>query len=118
MADKTISIVLAVYNKAAFLPATLASLYAQAGAGQEFNLEFVLVDDASTDSSLQVAESFFATLEHELLADTDFHTRREAHRAVAEFIEAWYNPERRHSTLGYVSPVQYEQQLARSARAA
>ena len=42
-----------------------------------------------------VAESIFATLEHELLADADFHTRREAHHAVAEFIESWYNPERR-----------------------
>jgi hypothetical protein len=51
-----------------------------------------------------VAEAFFATLEHELLADADFATRAEAHRAVAEFIEVWYNAERRHSTLGYVSP--------------
>jgi transposase InsO family protein len=66
-----------------------------------------------------VAESFFATLEHELLADADFHTRREAHAAVAEFIDTWYNGERRHSTLGYVSPVQYEVQLRhRLARAA
>jgi transposase InsO family protein len=65
-----------------------------------------------------VAESFFATLEHELLADADFMTPREAHAAVAAFIDTWYNPERRHSTLGYVSPVQYEQQLRQLARAA
>jgi putative transposase len=66
-----------------------------------------------------VSESFFATLEHELLADADFHTRREAHHAVAEFIDTWYNGERRHSTLGYVSPVQYEAQLRQQpARAA
>ena len=65
-----------------------------------------------------VSESFFATLEHELLADADFPTRREAHHAVAEFIETWYNGERRHSTLGYVSPVQYEQQLRQVTRAA
>lgn len=65
-----------------------------------------------------VSESFFATLEHELLADADFHTRREAHHAVADFIDTWYNGERRHSTLGYVSPVQYEQQLRQVARAA
>ena len=65
-----------------------------------------------------VSESFFATLEHELLADADFHTRREAHHAVAEFIDTWYNGERRHSTLGYVSPVQYEAQLRQVARAA
>jgi transposase InsO family protein len=66
-----------------------------------------------------VAESFFSTLEHELLATADFRTRPEAHRAVAAFIETWYNAERRHSTLGYVSPVQYEQLLRQQvARAA
>lgn len=65
-----------------------------------------------------VAESFFATLEHELLADADFHSRREAHHAIFEFIEAWYNRERRHSTLGYISPVQYEAQLHQATRAA
>jgi len=65
-----------------------------------------------------VSESFFATLEHELLADVDVHTRAEAPHAVAEFIESWYNGERRHSTLGYVSPVQYGQQLRPVARAA
>lgn len=62
-----------------------------------------------------VSESFFSTLEHELLADESFHTRREAHRCVAEFIESWYNVERRHSTLGYVSPVQYEEELRQRA---
>lgn len=61
-----------------------------------------------------VAESFFATLEHELLADADFAGPREAHVAVAAFIDEWYNPERRHSTLGYVSPIAYEQQLRRA----
>ncbi|HEY0779873.1 MAG TPA: IS3 family transposase, partial [Gemmatirosa sp.] len=65
-----------------------------------------------------VAEAFFATLEHELLAGADFATRAEAHAAVAAFIEVWYNVERRHSTLGYVSPVQYERRLGRLARAA
>lgn len=66
-----------------------------------------------------VSESFFATLEHELLADADFATRREARDAVAMFIESWYNVERRHSTLGYLSPVQYEAQLRQPvARAA
>jgi putative transposase len=55
-----------------------------------------------------VAESFFATLEHELLADADFASRHAAQRAIFEFIEVWYNRERLHSTLGYLSPVQYE----------
>jgi transposase InsO family protein len=64
-----------------------------------------------------VAESFFSTLEHELLAATTFASRAEAHGAVADFV-GWYNGERRHSTLGYVSPMQYERQLGRLARAA
>lgn len=56
-----------------------------------------------------VAESFFATLEHELLALDEFLTRTQARQAIFVFIEEWYNRERRHSSLGYVSPVQYEQ---------
>jgi transposase InsO family protein len=58
-----------------------------------------------------VAESFFATLEHELLADNDFASHRAARGAIFEFIEVWYNRERRHSSLGYVSPVHYEQAM-------
>lgn len=59
MTEKRISIVLAVYNKAAFLRDTLASLFAQDGSGQDFLLDFLLVDDASKDDSLAVAEDFF-----------------------------------------------------------
>jgi transposase InsO family protein len=55
-----------------------------------------------------VAESFFATLEFELLQQSDWHTRAEARRAVFRYIETWYNRKRRHSTLGYVSPADYE----------
>ena len=58
-----------------------------------------------------VAESFFATLEHELLTDATFHARQAARRAIFEFIEVWYNRERRHSRLGSVSPAEYEQRL-------
>ena len=65
-----------------------------------------------------VAESFFATLEHELLATADFHSHREAERAIAAFIDDWYNPVRRHSTLGYVSPMQYERHLRIAGKAA
>jgi transposase InsO family protein len=50
-----------------------------------------------------VAESFFSTLEHELQAGDDFASRAAAHRAIFDFAD-WYNGERRHSTLGYVSP--------------
>lgn len=56
---KTISIVLTVYNKAAFLRDTLASLHDQDGAGTEFQTDFILVDDASRDDSIAVAEAFF-----------------------------------------------------------
>jgi glycosyltransferase involved in cell wall biosynthesis len=55
----SISVVLTVFNKAAFLPDTLASLYRQEGAGSDFTLDFILVDDASTDASLAVSEAFF-----------------------------------------------------------
>ena len=65
-----------------------------------------------------VAESFFATLEWELLADGDFATRGMATRALVPFIEDWYNRDRLHSALGYVSPNAFEQHLTRRRRAA
>jgi putative transposase len=55
-----------------------------------------------------MCESFFATLECELLARRRFKTQTEARMAVFEFIEGWYNPHRRHSALDYLSPVNYE----------
>jgi len=55
-----------------------------------------------------LCESFFATLECELLARRRFATPVEARRAVFEFIEGWYNPHRRHSALAYLSPLAYE----------
>lgn len=65
-----------------------------------------------------VAESFFATLEWELIERSDWHTHAEARRALFDYIETWYNRQRRHSTLGYLSPAEYEQQLALTRRAA
>jgi putative transposase len=65
-----------------------------------------------------VAESFFATLEWELLADADVATRTMATRALVPFIEDWYNRERLHSALGYVSHKAFEQDLTRRRRAA
>ena len=62
-----------------------------------------------------VAESFFATLERELIARRTWHTRAEARHAIFTYIETWYNRRRRHSTLGYVSPVTYEEQLGMAA---
>lgn len=62
-----------------------------------------------------VAESFFSTLEFELLMQSDWHTREDARRAIFRYIETWYNRKRRHSTLGYISPAAYEQQLQEAA---
>jgi len=53
-------------------------------------------------------ESFFASLECELLDRRRFATRVEARLAVFEYIEGWYNPHRRHSALDYESPTSYE----------
>ena len=55
-------------------------------------------------------ESFFASLKKELVHRSSFATRGEARAAVFEWIAVWYNRKRRHSTLGYLSPEQFEQQ--------
>lgn len=55
-----------------------------------------------------MAESFFATLEREVLNRRRFRSQAEARMAIFEWIEGWYNPHRRHSGLGYRSPVNYE----------
>jgi putative transposase len=62
-----------------------------------------------------MAESFFATLECELLDRRRFKTQAEARMAVFEFIEGFYNPRRRHSSLGYLSPVKFECQFTATA---
>lgn len=56
-----------------------------------------------------VAESFFATIKKELIRRRSWPERRELTGEVFEYIEAFYNPVRRHSTLGYLSPVQFEE---------
>ena len=63
-----------------------------------------------------VAESFFATLKGELLHRRSWPTRAAAQQAIFEYIEVWYNRQRRHSTLGYVSPTAYEQTHRATAR--
>jgi putative transposase len=55
-----------------------------------------------------MCESFFATLECELLDRERFRTQADARLAVFDFIEGWYNPRRRHSALDYLSPMIYE----------
>ena len=55
-----------------------------------------------------MCESFFATLECELLDRERFPTQADARLAVFDFIEGWYNPHRRHSALEYLAPMIYE----------
>ncbi len=57
-----------------------------------------------------MCESFFATLECELLDQKPLRTQAEARMAVFDFIEGWYNPHRRHSALGYQSPNAFERE--------
>jgi transposase InsO family protein len=54
-------------------------------------------------------ESFFASLKKELVHHEDYQTRAEARASIFEYIETFYNPKRRHSSLGYLSPAEYEQ---------
>ena len=63
-----------------------------------------------------MCESFFATLECELIDRSRFRNLFEARSAVFEFIEGWYNPRRRHSALGYRSPNEFEKAFATQAR--
>ena len=58
-----------------------------------------------------MCESFFATLECELLDRRSLRTQVEARLAVFDFIEGWYNPNRRHSGLGYLSPLEFERRV-------
>ncbi len=55
-----------------------------------------------------LCESFFATLEGELLARQRFAAQAATRLAVFDFIEGWYNPRRRQSGLAYLSPIAYE----------
>jgi putative transposase len=64
-----------------------------------------------------MAESFFATLECELIDRNRFKTQAEARLAVFAFIEGFYNPRRRHSALGYLSPVAYERHHSQTTSA-
>jgi len=65
-----------------------------------------------------VAESFFATIKRELVDTRAWPTRAGLRRSVFEYIEGWYNTRRLHSTLGYLSPMQYEARLHNADRQA
>jgi putative transposase len=62
-----------------------------------------------------MAESFFASLECELLDQTHFETREQARIEVFDYLEAWYNPRRRHSSIDYASPAEFERRFAELA---
>ena len=62
----------------------------------------------SSVRSNAVAESFFATIKRELIDRRAWPTVAGLHRAVFDWIEGWYNTRRLHSSLGYLSPAQYE----------
>ena len=64
-----------------------------------------------------MAESFFATLEREVLNRRRFTSQAEAKMAIFDWLEGWYNPHRRHSSLGYRSPVNYERHALQSEAA-
>jgi putative transposase len=55
-------------------------------------------------------ESFFSSLKTERMARKTYRTRDEAKADVFDYIECFYNPKRRHSTIGYLSPVEFEMQ--------
>jgi transposase InsO family protein len=60
-------------------------------------------------------ESFFGTLKTELLHRDPWPTRAHARHAIADYIEHFYNPYRRHSSLGQLSPAEYERRAASGA---
>jgi transposase InsO family protein len=59
-----------------------------------------------------MVETFFKTLKSELVWRTVFQTRAEATRAIGGYIDGFYNPVRRHSALGFLSPMQFERRAA------
>ena len=62
-----------------------------------------------------MCESFFASLECELIDRRTFRTPAEARMELFRYIEGWYNPHRRHSALGYESPINFENNRERAA---
>lgn len=68
----------------------------------------IRVEDENHCYDNAVAESFFATLKKELIHRYRWLDRRDASRAIAEYIETFYNNQRLHSSLGYQSPAEFE----------
>jgi putative transposase len=119
--DRTAELVTGAFNMAVWRRAPTPGLVHHGDHGSQYtSLAFTtrLAEVAGVASMGSVGdaldnaacESFFGTLKRELLAGGRvFATRAEARTAVFEWIECWYNPRRRHSTLGYLAPLEYEQ---------
>lgn len=73
------------------------------------NLSMGSIGDAYDNA---MAESFFATLKCEWVNRQHYATRAQAMSSIFQYIEGWYNPQRRHSALGYLSPINYERRMA------
>jgi putative transposase len=86
------------------------ALYVSLGFGQAARDAGIAISMGSRGDAYDnaVAESFFATLKKELVHRRSWPTRHELGSAVFEYIEAFYNRERRHSTLSMLSPAEYE----------
>ncbi len=67
---------------------------------------------AGTPYDNALMESFYKTLKTELLINGSFETEEEAKNAIFEYIEIYYNRQRLHSSLGYLSPVEYEEKIS------
>ena len=93
------------------------SQYVSLGFGQAARNAGIAISMGSRGDAYDnaVAESFFATLKKELVHRRSWPTRRELGSAVFEYIEAFYNRERRHSTLGMLSPAEYERTQERQS---
>lgn len=63
-----------------------------------------------------MCESFFATLECELIDRTTFKNRKQAEMEIFHFIEGWYNPHRRHSSIEFLSPINYERKYSNQTK--
>jgi len=59
-----------------------------------------------------VVETFFKTIKSEMIWPTSFATRKKAENMIGQYIGGFYNLKRRHSTLNYLSPMQFENQTA------
>jgi putative transposase len=88
------------------------SQYVALGFGQQARDAGIAVSMGSKGDAYDnaVAESFFATIKKELVHRQPWPSRRDLSSAVFEYIEAFYNRQRRHSTLGYLSPEEYERE--------